>query len=54
MVARPEMIDPEKFGVTVGRNNGLVCDVFPSEPEAEAWLRNLKGDARSYCREVSE
>jgi len=42
MVARPEMIDPEKFGVTVGRNAGLVCDVFSLESEADAWLRNVK------------
>ena len=42
MVARAEMIDPEKFGVTVGRNNGLLCDVFSSEEEADAWLRSIK------------
>jgi hypothetical protein len=42
MVARPEMIDPEKFGVMVGRNAGLTCDVFATEPEAEAWLRSVK------------
>jgi hypothetical protein len=42
MVARPEMIDPEKFGVMVGRNIGLTCDVFASEPEAEAWLLNIR------------
>jgi hypothetical protein len=38
MVARPEMVDPQKFGVTVAANRGLVADVFTSEPEAEAWL----------------
>ena len=27
MVARPEMIDPQKFGVTVARNTGLTGDV---------------------------
>lgn len=42
LVARPEMIDPEKFGVTVGRNAGLTCDVFSSNSEAETWLRHVK------------
>jgi hypothetical protein len=37
-VARPEMIDPQKFGVTVARNSGLICDIFPSEAEALDWL----------------
>jgi hypothetical protein len=38
MVARSEMIDPDKFGVTVFRNRGAVGDVFVSEAEAAAWL----------------
>ncbi len=38
MVARPEMIDPQKFGVTVGVNLGLTSDVFASEEEALRWL----------------
>jgi hypothetical protein len=38
VVARPEMIDSEKFGVTVARNRGLVANIFESEPEATAWL----------------
>lgn len=38
MVVRPEMIDPEKFGVIAGRNAGLHGDVFSAEPEALAWL----------------
>lgn len=42
MVAKPEMIDPEKFGVTVAENAGLCCDVFASKEEALAWLRNIK------------
>jgi len=42
LVARPEMIDPEKFGVTVATNSGLVGDVFASEDEALAWLQNVK------------
>jgi hypothetical protein len=40
MVARPEMIDPQKFGVTVGANLGLQSNVFASEEEALAWLRD--------------
>lgn len=38
MVIRPEMIDPEEFGVIAGRNAGLDTDVFSAEPEALAWL----------------
>src|SRR5262245_48007187 len=38
VVARPELIDHEKFGVTVARNRGLIADVFTSEEEALAWL----------------
>ena len=41
MVAKPEMIDPEKFGVTVAENVGLRCDVFASQEEALAWLQNI-------------
>jgi hypothetical protein len=41
MVARPEFIDPNKFGVTVAMNFGLVGDVFETEEEAMAWLRSL-------------
>ena len=38
MVARPEMIDPRKFGVTVAANRGLVSNIFATEGEARAWL----------------
>jgi hypothetical protein len=38
LVARPEMIDPNKFGVTVAANRGATADVFASETEATAWL----------------
>ena len=38
VVARPEMIDPEKFGVIVARNRGMVSNVITSEAEATAWL----------------
>jgi hypothetical protein len=39
MVVTPEFIDPEKFGVVVAHNYGLVAEVFTSEAEALDWLR---------------
>ena len=38
VVARPELIDPSRFGVTVARNRGLFGNVFSSVPEAIEWL----------------
>jgi hypothetical protein len=38
MVVRPEMMDPEKFEVTVARNQRLVGNVFDSEQDALTWL----------------
>src|SRR5258706_25686 len=38
MVVRPEMMDPDKFEVTVARNRGLLGNVFDSEKDALAWL----------------
>ena len=38
MVARPEYIDPEHFGVTVALNAGLRANVFASDSEALASL----------------
>jgi len=38
MVLRPEMIDPEKFGVTVAFNRRLIADVFVDEGPAVEWL----------------
>jgi len=38
LVAPPEVIDPNRFGVTVARNRGLDSNVFSSEAEAIAWL----------------
>lgn len=38
VVARPELIDPQKFGVTVAANRGLTADIFTSEAEAAVWL----------------
>ena len=42
MVARPEFIDPHKFGVVAARNFGLHADVFETEAEAMEWLRELR------------
>jgi len=38
VVARAELIDPDRFGVTVARNRGLFANVFTSEREAARWL----------------
>ena len=38
MVVRTEMMDPEKFEVTVAKNRGLVGNVFDSEKDALTWL----------------
>jgi hypothetical protein len=42
MVARAEIIDPEKIGVLMAQNRGALGDVFTNEAAALAWL-----DARS-------
>jgi CheY-like chemotaxis protein len=38
MVARADMIDPQKFGVAVAAQRGLVSNIFTTEAEARAWL----------------
>ncbi len=38
MLAREEMIDPQRFGVLVARNAGLKAFVSSSENEALEWL----------------
>jgi hypothetical protein len=51
LVTRPELIDPEKFGMTVAYNMGLRANVFSSEEEALIWLLDDKsGDIRAGCR----
>jgi hypothetical protein len=40
MVARPEFIDPERFGVVAAGNFGLSGQVFEHEAEAIAWLHD--------------
>jgi hypothetical protein len=42
IVARPELIDPQKIGVLMAQNRGVTGDVFTNEAAAIAWL-----DARS-------
>jgi hypothetical protein len=39
MVARPEFIDAERFGVVAAGKFGLAGQVFASRDEALAWLR---------------
>ena len=38
LVARPEVLDPSRFGMTVARNRGLFASSFSSESEAWTWL----------------
>jgi hypothetical protein len=40
LVARPEYIDPERFGVVTAANFGMRGNVFDSEADAVAWLRS--------------
>jgi hypothetical protein len=42
MVIRPEMMDPNKFEVTVATNRGMNGNVFDSEKDALAWLLDEK------------
>lgn len=39
MLARPEFIDPERFGIIAAGNFGLSAQVFDIEADAIAWLR---------------
>jgi CheY-like chemotaxis protein len=43
MVARPEMIHPQKFGVLVAANRGMVSNIFTTETAARAWLAEPSG-----------
>jgi hypothetical protein len=38
LVARPEVIDPQKIGVLMAQNRGVNGDVFTREADALAWL----------------
>jgi DNA-binding response OmpR family regulator len=44
MVARAEMIHPQKFGVLVAGNKRLVSNIFTTEDEARAWLAAWDGE----------
>ena len=44
MIARAEMIHPEKIGVTIAVNRGLVSNVFTAEAQARAWLKAQSDD----------
>jgi hypothetical protein len=37
-VARPEVLDPARFAMTVARNRGLFLNAFSTESEAWKWL----------------
>lgn len=43
MVARGELIDPEKIGVLMAQNRGVSGDVFTTEAAALAWLDHRQG-----------
>ncbi|HUQ11509.1 MAG TPA: hypothetical protein VM146_14445 [Steroidobacteraceae bacterium] len=38
LVARPELIDPDKIGVLMAQNRGVSAEVFTTELAAIAWL----------------
>ena len=42
VVARAELIDPNKFGVLVAANRGFDADIFESEGDAIAWLNSRR------------
>ncbi len=46
LVARAEMIDPYKFGVTTAANRGFASDIFTTEAEALAWLDGEQGPVK--------
>jgi hypothetical protein len=39
VVAKPEMIDPQKFGVVVAAQFGALTNAFATEADAITWLR---------------
>ena len=42
LVCESSLLDPERFGLTMARQFGLVMDVFDSEAKALAWLAMRK------------
>jgi hypothetical protein len=45
IVARPELIDPQKIGVLMAQNRGVTGDVFTTEAAAIVWLDARSGSA---------
>jgi hypothetical protein len=43
VVARPEIIDPDKIGMLMAQNRGVSADVFTTELAALAWLDSHTG-----------
>ncbi|HUH91515.1 MAG TPA: hypothetical protein VL742_00010 [Casimicrobiaceae bacterium] len=41
LVVEAKYIHPQKFGVKVAADFGLMCDVYDSEPHALAWLSSV-------------
>jgi hypothetical protein len=56
IVARPELIDPQKIGVLIVQNRGGTGDVFTNETDAIAWLdkRNRAAGTHERSREQHE
>lgn len=46
LVVQPEYIHPEKFGVKVAADFGLMADVYSSETDALEWLLSVAGPAQ--------
>jgi hypothetical protein len=47
MVARPEFIDPDRYGVIAGMNAGFISNVFETEAQALDWLLGRRGRSPS-------
>lgn len=41
MVAPAEMITPDRIGITVARNRGLLTEIFTDEKAAHTWLSTV-------------
>jgi len=46
LVVQPEYIHPEKFGVKVAADFGLMADVYSSETDALEWLLSVTSPAQ--------
>jgi hypothetical protein len=53
LVARPEVIDPQKIGVLMAQNRGVAGDVFTNEAEALAWLDAHLVNATGSCAAIA-